>query len=159
MISVTIKTWESQTTTHEMGGVANYSDTTFTSRCSLSYSTLPGVSANKVKSLPKPTLFPGWYFVPLWRKIIFPARTASPPNFLTPRRLLLLSRPFFEVPCPFLCAILATSLKTLVIWDRSIRFQWPTNVVDVHGVFCIPVFSSFWRQWSSYLSCSRGFWP
>ena len=38
--------------------------------------------------------------------MMLPALTTSPPNFLTPKRLLLLSRPFRELPCPFLCAMM-----------------------------------------------------
>src|SRR5581483_1031428 len=37
--------------------------------------------------------------------MILPATTASLPNFLTPSRLLTLSRPFLTLPCPFLWAI------------------------------------------------------
>ena len=35
-----------------------------------------------------------------------PAKTVSPSYFFTPNLLPALSRPFLEVPCPFLCAIL-----------------------------------------------------
>src|SRR5580704_2614509 len=34
-----------------------------------------------------------------------PPVTSSPPNFFTPRRWALESRPFFELPNPFLCAM------------------------------------------------------
>jgi hypothetical protein len=36
---------------------------------------------------------------------MFPARTDSPPYFLTPKRCPRLSLPFRDVPCPFLCAM------------------------------------------------------
>src|SRR5918911_1904033 len=39
--------------------------------------------------------------------MMLPARTRSPPNFLTPRYFGLLSRPFREEPTPFLCAMLS----------------------------------------------------
>src|ERR671932_73979 len=54
-----------------------------------------------------PTLRPGWYLVPHCRMMMFPARTRSPPNFLTPRYFGLLSRPFREEPTPFLCAMVS----------------------------------------------------
>ena len=34
------------------------------------------------------------------------ARHLEPPNIFTPSRLLSDSRPFFELPTPFLCAII-----------------------------------------------------
>src|SRR6266404_7679628 len=37
--------------------------------------------------------------------IMLPAVTSSPPNAFTPSRLLTLSRPLRELPCPFLCAM------------------------------------------------------
>src|SRR5438045_8071555 len=37
--------------------------------------------------------------------MMLPARTASPPNFFTPRRLLSLSRPLRDEPPAFLCAM------------------------------------------------------
>ena len=36
---------------------------------------------------------------------VLPALQASPPNILTPNLLLCDSRPFLELPTPFLCAI------------------------------------------------------
>src|SRR5262245_491126 len=52
-----------------------------------------------------PTLAPGWNLVPRWRTRMLPARTDSPPNFLTPRRRPAVSRPFRDEPPAFLCAI------------------------------------------------------
>src|SRR5580692_1852490 len=43
--------------------------------------------------------------VPRWRMIIDPPVTSSPPNAFTPSRWALESRPFVELPPPFLCAI------------------------------------------------------
>src|SRR5437763_16742229 len=37
--------------------------------------------------------------------MMLPARTDSPPNFFTPRRLLSLSRPLRDEPPAFLCAM------------------------------------------------------
>src|SRR3954470_22218217 len=67
--------------------------------------TLPWTSANSVSSLPRPTLAPGWNFVPRCRTRISPALTAWPPNRLTPRYWALESRPLRELDAPFLCAM------------------------------------------------------
>src|SRR5689334_20209844 len=67
--------------------------------------TWPSVSANNVWSLPRPTFDPGCHLVPRWRTMMLPARTFSPPNFFTPRRLLSLSRPLRDEPPAFLCAM------------------------------------------------------
>jgi len=42
--------------------------------------------------------------LPLWRMMMLPVDTTSPPYFLTPRYWGLESRPFFVEPVPFLCA-------------------------------------------------------
>ena len=67
--------------------------------------TVPSTKAKRVWSLPIPMFSPGWNSVPLWRMMILPALQASPPNILTPNLLLCYSRPFLELPTPFLCAI------------------------------------------------------
>ncbi len=61
--------------------------------------------AKRVKSLPIETLVPGKNFVPHWRTIIEPAFASCPAKSLTPLNFGLLSLPFLEEPCPFLCAI------------------------------------------------------
>ena len=38
--------------------------------------------------------------------MMLPAMATCPPNNLTPYRLLADSRPFLELPTPFLCAII-----------------------------------------------------
>src|SRR5437588_5936750 len=43
--------------------------------------------------------------VPRCRRIIVPPGTRWPPKALTPSRCALESRPFLELPRPFLCAI------------------------------------------------------
>src|SRR4051794_25229169 len=68
-------------------------------------STLPAESANRVSSLPRPTLLPGWKWVPRWRTMISPALTTWPPKRFTPRRWEFESRPFLVEAAPFLCAI------------------------------------------------------
>src|SRR5579871_1019988 len=70
------------------------------------YSTTPVPLANKVSSLPQPTLSPGLIRVPRWRTMMEPPGTNWPPKTLTPSRCALESRPFLELPKPFLCAIL-----------------------------------------------------
>src|SRR5437763_46183 len=67
--------------------------------------TAPGASANSVSSPPRPTLSPGWKWVPRWRTRISPAFTTWPPKRLTPSRCALESRPLREDDAPFLCAI------------------------------------------------------
>src|SRR3954454_3982956 len=68
-------------------------------------STARGAVANSVSSPPRPTLTPGWKWVPRWRTMISPALTTCPPNRLTPRRWEFESRPLRELEAPFLCAI------------------------------------------------------
>src|SRR6266850_7342190 len=67
--------------------------------------TTPETSANKVSSLPRPTFFPGFHFVPRCRARMLPPRTLSPPNFFRPNRCEFESRPLRDEPTPFLCAI------------------------------------------------------
>src|SRR5215469_741892 len=68
-------------------------------------STTPVTLANRVSSLPQPTLIPGLIFVPRCRTMIDPPGTSCPPKTFTPSRCALESRPFLELPKPFLCAI------------------------------------------------------
>src|SRR5262245_28179255 len=68
-------------------------------------STTPLTLANRVWSLPMPTLAPAWNLVPRWRTRMLPARTSSAPNFLTPRRRPAVSRPLRDEPPAFLCAM------------------------------------------------------
>src|SRR5579864_8946448 len=67
--------------------------------------TIPETFANRVSSLPKPTFSPGLKEVPRCRTSMEPPVTSSPPKAFTPRRCALESRPFLELPRPFLCAI------------------------------------------------------
>src|ERR1700690_4258261 len=68
-------------------------------------STTPVTLAKRVSSLPQPTLSPGFSLVPRCRTMIEPPGTNWPPKTLTPSRCALESRPFLELPNPFLCAI------------------------------------------------------
>src|SRR5205807_2535727 len=67
--------------------------------------TTPLILANKVSSLPRPTLRPGLMRVPRCRTMIEPPGTVCPPKTFTPSRCEFESRPFRELPSPFLCAI------------------------------------------------------
>src|SRR5690625_5874259 len=69
------------------------------------YCTAPAVSANRVSSLPRPTLLPGWILVPRWRIRISPALTTCPPKRLTPRNCAFESRPLRVELAPFLVAM------------------------------------------------------
>ena len=71
---------------------------------------MPSVRAKSVSSRPRPTLRPGRCGVPTCRTRMVPVRTTSPPKRLTPRYCGLLSRPFRDEPCPFLCAIINYSI-------------------------------------------------
>src|SRR5262249_9135042 len=64
--------------------------------------TVPSISANSVGSRPRPTLRPGFTLVPRCRMMMLPARTAWPPDFLTPRRRPSVSRPLRDEPPAFL---------------------------------------------------------
>src|SRR4029453_15470267 len=70
-----------------------------------SNATTPFALANRVKSTPRPTLWPGKNRVPRCRTRIEPAVTHCPENRLTPSILGWLSRPFLGLPTPFLCAM------------------------------------------------------
>src|SRR5579864_7236098 len=65
----------------------------------------PLILAKRVSSLPRPTLRPGFTRVPRWRTMMVPPGTTCPPKALNPSRWELESRPFLELPNPFLCAI------------------------------------------------------
>src|ERR1039458_4733272 len=79
-------------------------------------STTPVTLANSVSSLPQPTLRPGLILVPRCRTMTEPPGTSWPPKAFTPRRCAWESRPFRELPKPFLCAM------------RHLRH----NVADLH---------------------------
>src|SRR5882762_2656604 len=85
----------------------------------------PVIFANKVSSLPRPTLRPGFTRVPRWRTIIVPPGTNCPPNALKPSRWAFESRPFRDVPCPFLCAIWSSQFSVkanyLLLLSRLLR--------------------------------------
>src|SRR5579875_3865403 len=79
----------------------------------------PVILANSVSSLPSPTFSPGLMRVPRWRTIIDPPETSWPPKAFTPSRCELESRPFFELPKPFLCAMIQLLGDNLA--DRDAR--------------------------------------
>src|SRR6185437_11189358 len=67
--------------------------------------TCPSTSAKMVWSRPRPTLLPGFHLVPRWRRMMLPATTSWPPDFLMPRRRPSVSRPLRDEPPAFLCAM------------------------------------------------------
>src|SRR5579863_2288650 len=77
-------------------------------------STMPLTLANRVSSLPRPTFSPGFKGVPRCRTMIEPPGTFCPPKTFTPRRCAFESRPFLELPKPFLCAIYAYLCDDLI---------------------------------------------
>src|SRR4029453_2397928 len=79
--------------------------------------TRPSRVAKIVSPRPMPAPEPGRKRVPRCRARIIPALTSCPSNSLTPSRLDWESRPFFEEPRPFLCAI--SSLPLLRVRARS----------------------------------------
>src|SRR5208282_1078360 len=81
--------------------------------------TKPATLANRVSSLPRPTLTPGLYLVPRWRTRMEPPLTNWPPKRFTPRRWPWESRPLTEEPPPFLCAIVRTSEFDFAYLDGS----------------------------------------
>src|SRR5208282_3004842 len=81
--------------------------------------TKPATLANRVSSLPRPTLTPGLYLVPRWRTRMEPPLTNWPPKRFTPSRWPWESRPLTEEPPPFLCAIEGTSEFDFAYLDGS----------------------------------------
>src|SRR5690625_4228878 len=92
-------------------------------------STAPVARANRVSSLPRPTLSPGWNFVPRWRTRISPALTNWPPKRLTPRRCALESRPFRVELSPFFVAI----VKPAFVWCGRGRSEEHTSELQSRG--------------------------
>jgi len=64
----------------------------------------PVILAKRVSSLPRPRSVQV-HRVPALADDDRAARTSCPPKALKPSRCAFESRPFREVPCPFLCAI------------------------------------------------------
>jgi hypothetical protein len=97
----------------------------------------PVILAKRVSSLPRPTLSPGFTRVPRCRTMIVPPGTTCPPNALNPSRCEFESRPFREVPCPFLCAIKISSqlpvlssrsvAMTIAAEKSNLTFSWQTS--------------------------------
>ena len=81
----------------------------------------PVILAKSVSSLPRPTFRPGFTRVPRCRTMIVPPGTSCPPKALNPSRCAFESRPFREVPCPFLCAIAQFSVlgNRWSCWDGN----------------------------------------
>src|SRR5208283_4807871 len=91
----------------------------------------PVILANKVSSLPRPTFSPGFTRVPRCRTMMVPPGTICPPNALNPSRCAFESRPFREVPCPFLCAIIQLSiLKVAPASRRLLQGNLPSQSIS-----------------------------
>src|SRR5208337_2916629 len=84
----------------------------------------PVILAKSVSSLPRPTLSPGFTRVPRCRTMIVPPGTICPPKALNPSRCAFESRPFREVPCPFLCAMNKLSQLSVDFQLRFTSFSW-----------------------------------
>src|SRR5581483_5136396 len=104
--------------------------------------TTPVTFANKVSSLPQPTFRPGLIFVPRCRTMMEPPGTNCPPKTFTPSRCALESRPFLELPRPFLCAIRHLNQDVadlqfregLPVTDRFLVLLFPFELEDQHLV-------------------------
>src|ERR1700712_4442485 len=92
-------------------------------------STAPGAGATSVSSPPRPTLRPGWKWVPRWRTMISPALTTWPPKRFTPRRWALESRPLRDDEAPFLCAMSASALRDVADHDAGQGLTVPLPLV------------------------------
>jgi len=105
-----------------------------------------------------PTLKPGKNFVPHCRMIIEPAVAFWPPYSFTPLYWGLLSRPFLEEPCPFLCAIAMLPLnQTLITISISSQLDQKIDFSYLKGR-CPAIFwesgskSGFGRYWACKMS-------
>src|SRR5687768_12458034 len=90
--------------------------------------TWPAASANSVSSPPRPTLSPGWKWVPRWRTMISPALTSWPPKRFTPSRWAFESRPFRVDDAPFLCAISQNSRNSGLVDASDLHLGVPLAV-------------------------------
>src|SRR6185437_261110 len=91
--------------------------------------TRPVTLAKSVSSEPTPTFVPALIRVPRCRTMIDPPVMTCPANAFTPSRCAFESRPFVELPPPFLCAITESSFK-----PRAFSRQLSADVIR-----CIPV--------------------
>src|SRR5215510_1329941 len=96
--------------------------------------------ANRVWSLPVPTLRPACHLVPRWRARILPASTISPPADFRPSRRPAESRPLREDPPAFLCAMMVS--RTLLPCTPiplqnhlTFHFFFPLFVAALAGFF------------------------
>src|SRR5271168_1971775 len=104
--------------------------------------TMPATLAKRVSSLPRPTFSPALKRVPRCRTRMDPPVTNSPPNAFTPSRCAFESRPFLELPSPFLCAILHLCQnlvhghfgEILPVTDRALVLLLALELEDDHFV-------------------------
>src|SRR4051794_10803343 len=97
---------------------------------------MPGILANNVSSLPRPTFWPGLNLVPRCRTMIEPPLTSCPPKTFTPSRCAFESRPFLELPRPFLCAIDSSLLHRDLI-DGQLCVVLPVTVSPLVLLFTL----------------------
>src|SRR6266508_1777543 len=97
--------------------------------------TLPSRLAKIVWSRPTPVPGPARKRVPRCRTTIAPALISCPSKILTPSRFDSESRPFFEEPRPFLCALYSAAFSFLVV----VLF-----FAVVVLIFAAGAFDSFW---------------
>src|SRR6267378_33343 len=108
-----------------------------------------------------PTLLPATKRAPRWRMMMLPAVTTSPPNRFTPSRLLTLSRPLRELPCPFLWAILnlradSQSRPTArLLYNNFFDFQ--DSVVRADPAFAVVAFAAAKLEGNDLLALFVGF--
>src|ERR1700744_3097017 len=101
--------------------------------------TQPDTLANSVSSEPMPTFGPGLIRVPRCRMMIDPPVTNWPANAFTPSRCALESRPFVELPPPFLFAIAQSSRNQLLASRNQLlasRNQLPAVSYPLPAFLC-----------------------
>src|ERR1700719_4368014 len=93
---------------------------------------VPVTLAKRVSSLPRPTLSPALRRVPRWRTMMEPPGTSCPPKAFTPSRCAFESRPFLELPNPFLCAISQFPLADWCLVGSGEAAAVDHDLVDAH---------------------------
>lgn len=89
--------------------------------------------------------------------MMFPAIAASPEKIFTPRRLLSESRPFLELPTPFLCAIFYTMdlVVRLCFLGDDVADEYFCQVLAVTVLFLVTL-AAFFLEYD-YLFASEVF--
>src|SRR5579864_829818 len=117
----------------------------------------PVILAKSVSSLPRPTFSPGFTRVPRCRTMMVPPGTTCPPNALKPSRCAFESRPFREVPCPFLCAIRNSSKSSAGDPPAVPRASCPRSYFFFEGDFFAAFFgAAFFFACFLAFACAAG---